>query len=286
VSLAPTRVWRRALVALSLSFVALLPLDSRADVPAATPQQIEGLGIDEHLGAQLPLEARFRDQQGNAITLGDVLGPRPAIVDLMVHGCTVLCSVVLDRLVETARAIDLGIGRDYDVIAISMDPEDSPAVATEKRRRVLERYARDGAAQGIHFLVAADDEGSGVKAVAAALGVSYRRDPETKQWMHPAATFVVTPDGRVARYMYGVEQTPRDLRLSILEASEGRTLDTADRLMLFCYRYDGRGRRWALAVPRLMRAGGATLLVLVGGLLAVLWRRERMRVKKGEAPRG
>ncbi|GAC1352583.1 MAG: SCO family protein [Polyangiales bacterium] len=264
-------------LALSIHRAQGTPLDRSRDtspiVVAPTPPALAEVGIEEHLGASLPLDLAFRDHTGANVRLSQYFDRRrPVLINLMYHRCTMLCSVVLDALTDTLRKVEWTVGVEFDVISISIDPHDSPDIAARKRRQILAKYERPDADHGWHFLTADETE---IARVADALGFRFRWDPEQKQYAHPAAIFLVTPEGKVARYLYGVEFAPRDVRFGLLEASEGRSVSTVERILLFCYHYDATGHRYTLLVNRVIRFGAVVLLLLVGGLLAVLWKRER-----------
>jgi protein SCO1/2 len=230
------------------------------------------VGIEEHLGAALPRDLTFRDHTGSSVKLDTFFdGHRPIVVSLMYHRCPMLCSVVLDALARALKDVPWSVGREFDVVTISIDPRDSVDAAVRKRAQILERYGRADAERGWHFLIG--DEAP-IARVADALGFRYRWDREQQQYAHPAAIFLVTPEGRVARYLYGVDFAPHDLRLGLLEASEGRVVSTVERLLLFCYHYDATGRRYALTVSRVLRLGGAVLFLVLVVALIVLWRRD------------
>lgn len=251
--------------------------DGRALAGPAPPGLAE-VGVEEHLGAALPTDLAFRDHTGASVRLAQYFDRRrPVLVNLMYHRCTMLCSVVLDGLTDALKEVNWTIGKEFDVVTISIDPHDGPAVATRKRQQMLARYGRAEAERGWHFLTGSEAE---ITRVASALGFRYRWEPEQQQYAHPAAIFLLTPDARIARYLYGVEFAPRDLRFGLLEASEGRSVSTAEHVLLFCYHYDATGRRYTLVVTRVLRIGGLFLLVVVGGFLVKMWRRERRRPVK------
>jgi protein SCO1/2 len=248
-------------------------MSSGVAVGAPVPAALAQVGIDEHLGARLPLDLTFRDHTGTSVRLDRYFERgRPIIVNLMYHRCPMLCSVVVDGLLGGLTQIAWSVGREFDVLTISIDPRDAPDVADRKRRQVLGRYGRDDAQRGWHFLVG---EEAAIARLSDALGFTYRWDADQKQYAHPAAIFVVTPEGKIARYLYGVEFTPADLRFGLLEASEGRFVSTLERVLLFCYHYDATGRRYSIAIARVLRIGGILLLLGVGTALTFLWRNER-----------
>jgi protein SCO1/2 len=281
----PSVRWRsRAHVCLTLVALIGVGTDVAAltdqTVPAAEtapavplPPGVADVGIDEHLGAALPLHLLFRDHRGESVHLSDYFDSRrPVLVTLVYHRCPMLCSLVLDAVVRGLAAVQWTVGKQFEIVTISIDPEDTPDVATRKRTEVLERYGRPEAEQGWHFLTGKKAEIAGV---ADALGFRFRWDAEQQQYVHPAVIFLLTPDAKIARYLYGVAYEPRDLRFGLLEASQGREVSTVERILLFCYHYDATGHRYAFVVTRVLRGGGVVLLALVGGLLFFLWRKER-----------
>ncbi len=284
--LARTRIRCVALVVAALAIDALgegvafadplgAPPPSATSRPAVAPlpPALAEVGVDEHLGASLPIDLTFRDHTGATVRLAQYFdGRRPVLVNLMYHRCAMLCSVVLDALTDALKKVDWTVGKEFDVLTISIDPHDGPDVAVRKRRQILSRYGRAEAERGWHFLTGNEAE---ITRVATALGFRYRWEPEQQQYAHPAAIFLVTPDAKIARYLYGVDFPPRDLRFGLLEASEGRSVSTTERVLLFCYHYDATGRRYTFVVTRVLRVGGAVLLLAVGGLLSALWLRER-----------
>lgn len=240
---------------------------------APLPPGVADVGIDEHLGEAIPLDLSFRDHTGTTVHLADYFdGQRPVLVTLVYHRCPMLCSLVLDALVRGMAGVEWTAGKEFQVVTISIDPQDTPDVATRKRTEVLQHYGRPAAEQGWHFLTGKEAE---IARVAVALGFRYRWDAEQQQYVHPAAIFLLTPEARIARYLYGVAFEPRDLRFGLLEAAQGRAVSSVERLLLFCYRYDATGHRYTFVVTRVLRGGGVALLLLVGGLLGYLWRKER-----------
>jgi protein SCO1/2 len=275
--------WHLALAALAIfltadrSALADFASAPRGSPPlgAARPPALAEIGIEEHLGAALPTDLAFRDHTGASVQLDRYFDRRrPVLVNLMYHRCAMLCSVVLDGLTSALKEVEWRVGEEFDIVTISIDPRDGPDIATRKRQQILARYGRREAERGWHFLTGNE---AAISRVASALGFVYRWDPEQQQYAHPAAVFLLTPDGRIARYLYGVEFVPRDLRFGLLEASEGRSVSTVERVLLFCYHYDATGRRYTFLVTRVLRVGGVALVLLVGALLTRMWRSERRR---------
>jgi protein SCO1/2 len=243
-----------------------------------TPPELQGVDVVEHLGQPLPRAAMFRDSDGRIVRLGDYFdGKRPSFLVFAYHTCPMLCSLVLDAAIKSLNGVPWTVGDQFDVVSISIDPRDTPETATRKRDQVTKDYARaKGSPRGFHFLVG-DEEN--IRKVTEAVGFKYRYDARQKQYAHPAAVYLTTPDGRMARYLYGIEYDPNDVRLGLLEASEGRSITTTEKLLLFCYHYDPQGKHYALVAMNVMRLGGAVTVALIGGFLAVMWARERRRRK-------
>lgn len=233
--------------------------------------------VVEHLGDALPLDARFRDERGAPVRLGDYFVERrgrPVVLGFMYHRCAMLCSVVLDALVRALAELRWSVGVELDVITISIDPRDEPAVAEKKRAQVLARYGRPSAERGWHFLIG--DEAT-IRRVTAAVGFGFRRDASSSAIAHPAAVMVVTPDARIARYLYGVEFAPGELERSLLAAADGRALSAGERLLLACWHVDDRATGNLPIARTLLRAGALGLLVALAVPLAGLIAKERRR---------
>jgi protein SCO1/2 len=247
-------------------------------MPNTQATELEGVDIVEHLGGALPADAAFRDTAGNAVHLGDYFdGKRPTLFVFAYHTCPMLCSLVLDATVRTLNEVTWTVGREFDVVSVSIDPNDTPETATRKRAQVVASYARSGGSTvGWHFLVG--DEAN-IRKVTEAIGFKYRYDARQKQYAHPAAIYLLTPEGHVARYLYGIQYAANDVRLGLIEAAEGRSISTTDRILLFCYHYDPQGKHYALVAMNVMRLGGVVTLGLLGSFLTIMWARERRRRK-------
>jgi protein SCO1 len=250
--------------------------DQTEGVKNEIPAELQGVDIVEHLGGSLPRDAMFRDTEGKAVALGDFFdGKRPTLFVFAYHTCPMLCSLVLDAAVKSLNEVSWTVGREFDVVSLSIDPKDTPETATKKRAQVVASYPRArGDTTGWHFLVG--DEAN-IRKVTDAVGFEYRYDARQKQYAHPAAIYLLTPEGHVARYLYGIQYDPGDVRLGLLEATEGRSISTTDRLLLFCYHYDPQGKRYSLVAMNVMRLGGVVTLAAIGGFLAVMWARERRK---------
>jgi protein SCO1 len=241
---------------------------------------LQQVGIDQRIGEQLPLDLTFRDEAGRSVPLRNYFGKRPVLLTLVYYQCPMLCSEVLNGVVSSLMTLNLNVGRDFDVLTVSFDPRDKPDVATEKRNTYLRRYGRAGADQGWHFLTG---ETPAIQALTKAAGFRYVWDPAIQQYAHASGIMVATPDGRLSRYFYGIEYPPKDLRLALVESSEGKLGNVVDQVLLYCYHYDPATGKYGAVVMNMLRVGGALTLLLLGGFLVVAWRRE-LRSKTAVAP--
>jgi protein SCO1/2 len=239
---------------------------------AVLPKALEGVGFDQKLDAPLPLELRFRDESGGEVALGQYFGTRPVVLALVYYDCPMLCTLVLNGLVSSMKALDFVPGRDFDVVAVSFDPREKPELAQAKRAAYLERYARPGTEGGIHFLTGAQPA---IDALTKAAGFRYAFDQESGQFAHPAGILVATPEGRISRYLFGADFAPRDLRLALIESAAGRIGTVTDQVLLYCYHYDPASGRYTTAVMNLVRAGGIATVLSLGLFVTVMWRRDR-----------
>jgi protein SCO1 len=236
------------------------------------PNALREIGFDQNLDRPVPLDTILRDERGAAVRLGDFFGKRPVVLVFAYYDCPMLCTLVVNGLSSALGVLSLAPGKDFEIVTVSFNPADTPASATAKKAVYLERYTRAGAAESWHFLTG---DQQAIDRVTRAAGFRYVWDADTRQFAHPSGIVVLTPDGRIARYLFGIEYGPRDLRYAIVEASEGKVGNAADALLLYCYHYDPMTGRYGLVVMRALRlAGGATVLAL-GAFIVVMVRRER-----------
>jgi protein SCO1/2 len=241
-------------------------------------RELAGIGIDDHAGRDLPRDVALTDQDGKAVQLGDYLdGKRPVVLAMAYYECPMLCSLVLKGVLDAAKDIAWTVGYEYRIVVVSFDPRDNPERAAKKRKTYLDAYGRKIGDRGFDFLVG--DERS-VRRVADAVGFSYRWDEREQQYAHAAGAFVITPSGRISRTLYGMAFP--DLRLSVLEASEGKIGGVVEKFLLFCYHYDPASRGYILATIRLMKAGGVLTLIALAFLFYRLFRGERRRPSGGD----
>lgn len=239
------------------------------------PSELEGIGVDEKFGQKVNLDLEFTAENGYQVPLRQFFNSgKPVIVNLVYYRCPMLCSLVLNAQTKVMKELAWSAGNEYEVVTISIDPQEMFNLAVAKKKWHLEQYDRPEAAQGWHFMT--DYQGN-AKRLANQLGFNYRWDAKTEQWAHAAAIMVLTPDGTVSRYLYGLEYRPRDLRLALAEASEGKLGTVGDKLLLFCFHYDPVSRSYVPFARNLMKAGGLMTVLVMGTILTFLWRRERRR---------
>ena len=248
------------------------------------PKQLEGIDILDRQGAELPRDLVFRDHHGNPVKLGDYLdGKQPLLLVLAYYQCPMLCSIVLNGVTEGAKRVAFDPGKGYRILTVSIDPRDTVELAAGKRKTYLDALGKPlgpiDRQHGWDFLLGSPEAPDAVKKLADTVGFQYRWDEETKQFAHAAGAFLFTPDGRLSRTLYGITFPERDLRLALVEASEGKLGSAWDKVLLLCYHYDP-GEGYTLAIMRIMRIGGVLTVVVLGAFLALLWRRERERSRK------
>ena len=260
----------RVLVAIAL---ALAPAALRAQgMPAdMRPAELRDVGYDQRLGEQAPLDVRLRDEAGREVTLGQYFGKRPVVLSIVYYDCPMLCTLTLNALASALSTLSFDVGREFEVVTVSFDPREGPELASAKKAAYLQRYKRAGAEAGWHFLTG---EEASLKRLTAAIGFRYAWDERTQQFAHPAGLVVLTPDGRISRYLYGVEYAPKDLKLAVMESGAGRIGTAIDQVLLFCYKYDPQTGRYGAMIMRMVRVGAVLTLAALGGLIFVLRRGE------------
>ncbi|MFZ0276923.1 MAG: SCO family protein [Candidatus Sulfotelmatobacter sp.] len=241
--------------------------------PANTlPPKLQNVGIEQHLNAQVPPDLTFRDETGKTVKLGDYFGRKPLILNLVYYNCTMLCGEALAGLASAMRLVKFDVGNEFDVVTVSFDPRETPEMAAAKKKDYVGRYGRANAAAGWHFLTGQPDS---INALTKAVGFQYQYDAKTNQYAHATAIMVLTPQGRISRYFYGVDFPPKDLRMGLVEASQDKIGNAVDAVLLFCYHYNPETGKYGAMVANILRlAAGATILIL-GTLFFILWRLDR-----------
>lgn len=237
------------------------------------PELLKDVSIDQRLNQQVPLDLKFHDEKGRTVSLGQFFTPgKPVVLSLVYFSCPMLCTEELNGLDRSFKLIPMSIGKDFQVVTVSIDPTDAPILAEAKRDLYTGMYGRPGAAAGWHFLTG---ENSQIKALADAVGYHYAYDPDSKQFAHAALALVLTGDGKISRYFYGVTYPSRDLRFGLEQASDGKIGSPVDQVLLFCYHYDPRTGKYGLLISRVIQLGGGITLLAVGALVLFLARGER-----------
>jgi len=246
--------------------------------PANTrPPRLENVGIEQHLDAQIPPDLTFRDETGKAVKLGDYFGHKPLILNLVYYNCTMLCGEALAGLASAMRLVKFDVGNEFDVVTVSFDPRETPEMAAAKKKDYVGRYGRPNAAAGWHFLTGQPDS---INALTKAVGFQYQYDAKTNQFAHATAIMVLTPQGRISRYFYGVDFPPKDLRMGLVEASQGKIGNAVDAVLLYCYHYDPETGKYGAMVANILRLAAAATILFMGTFLFILWRMDLSVAKK------
>jgi len=234
------------------------------------PPGLTNIGIDQHLDQQISPDLAFRDETGKAVRIGDYFGKKPLILNLVYYRCPMLCNEVLAGLESSLRVLKFDVGKEFDVLTVSFDASDTPESATEKKAASLKRYKREGAEQGWHFLTGPQES---IDALTNTVGFRYEYDPKIKQFAHSTAIMVLTPQGKIAQYYYGVEFPPKDLRLGLIQASQNKIGTLADQVILYCYHYNPATGKYGAIISRVIQLAGAVTILCIGTVLLVLFRR-------------
>lgn len=275
--LAPTAFAVLAGVSLAAQGVAPGVRPAPGPVSSAMPPALQQVRFDQKLDARLPLDARFKDENGNAVALGDYFGRRPVILAFVYYECPMLCNQILNGLVSGVNVLDETVGTDFDVVAVSFDARETPVQAAAKKATYVDQYKRPGSTRGWHFLTG--DEAS-IKRVTDAAGFQFAWDAATQQFAHASGVIVATPDGRLARYLFGIEYPPRDLKFALMESSAGRIGSVVDQVLLYCYHYDPATGSYSRAAMNIVQVGGAVTVAALLGFVAISLRRDA-RVQAG-----
>jgi len=251
------------------------PYEARA--PSGLPKALTDTGIDQKLNEQLPLDAVFKNENGESVKLGDYFGKKPVLLSLVYYECPMLCNQVLNGMVTNFRVLAFQPGQEFEVVTVSFDNRETPALAAAKKKTYIDYLPaakREGAAKGWHFLTG---DAANIKRLTEAVGFRYRFDSETNQFAHASAIYVATPQGKLARYFYGIEYAPRDVRLGLIEAAENKIGTPVDQLLLYCFHYDPATGRYGAVVMNMVQVGGILTLMAIGAMFFVMRRRVRDR---------
>jgi protein SCO1 len=270
-------------VATSTMLAAAAPLraqglapDDAGDPAQAKPGLLSKVGIDQHLNQQIPLDLPFTDESGRDVRLGEFFGKRPVVLALVYYECPMLCTQVLNGMVSALGVLTFDVGREFDVVAVSINPKETPGLAAQKKQAYVERYKRPQTAAGWHFLTGKEEN---IQRLAAAVGFRYAFDERIQQYAHGAGIEVVTPRGVLSKYFYGIEFSPRDLKFGLMEASEERIGTAIDNALLLCYHYDPATGTYGATAIEAVRIGGVATLLALSAFIFVSLRRERLAHK-------
>jgi protein SCO1/2 len=261
----------------AVTVIAFLPSSTDAQLQGPVqdigvrPPLLKEVGVDQKLNQSIPLDLAFRDEHGKPVQLGEYFGKKPVILSMVYYNCPMLCTQVLNGLESGLKLIPMDIGKQFDVVTVSIDPLERPVLAEAKQALYTGLYGRPGAAAGWHFLTGDEQQ---IRQLANAVGFRYAYDPDSKQFAHASAITLLTPEGKISRYFYGIEFPSRDLRLGLVEASAGKIGSPVDQVLLFCYHYDPSTGKYGLLISRLIQAAGAATVLAIGALILVLYRKE------------
>jgi protein SCO1/2 len=258
-------------VILALALILLAGTTARAHNDKR-PAALRDVAFDQKLNQQVPLDLTFRDENGKAVRLADYFKQKPVILNFVYFKCQDLCPLLLDGIARSLRALSFDIGNQFDVLTVSFDPHDDPPLAAAKKTDLIEKYSRPGATAGWHFLTG--DEAS-IQKLTQSVGFRYTYDAHTGEFGHATGIIILTPAGKTSRYFYGIDFSPRDVRLGLIEAAAHKIGSPIDQLLLFCYHYDPTTGKYNLLVARVIQVAGAATVLLLGGFIIVMLRRDR-----------
>lgn len=261
------------IAAFLLGAVLLLAPD-RSVSQSISPENFEEIGIDQRLGEQLPLDLVFNDENGRPVPLRSYFGEKPVILSLVYYECPMLCTQVLNGLLRSLKVLSLDIGKEFEVITVSFDPGEKSELAAAKKKEYLRSYGREGAGRGWHFLTGTDDQ---IDRLTRTLGFRYQYDPETDEYIHSSGIMVLTPQGKLARYFYGIEYAPKDLRLGLIESATDKIGSPIDQVLLLCYSYDPESGKYGLVIVNSIRIAGLATVAILAGFIVTMIRRERSK---------
>jgi protein SCO1/2 len=244
------------------------------------PELLRDVSFEQKLNGSIPLDLKFRDEKGRTVALSSFFGKKPVILTLVYYQCPMLCTQVLNSLAHSMKEVPLELGKDFEVVTVSIDPKEKPVLAEVKRQLFVGLYGRPGVEQGWHFLTGDEPQ---IKALAAAVGFHYAYDSASGQFAHPSGIMVLTPDGKIARYFYGIQYPSRDLRFGLEEASAGKIGSPVDQILLYCYHYDAATGKYGLLISRVLQAAAVLTMLGLALLLTILFRREHHGVQGHEA---
>ena len=246
------------------------------------PPALKTIGIEQKLSNQLPLDTELKDESGNLVKLGSYFNSgRPVVIAFVYYECPMLCNQVLNGLTGSLKGVSFDAGKEFDVVAISFDAKefDKPGLAQNKKTSYMQRYGRPGTEKGWHFLTGTE---ASIQAVTQAAGFSFKWDDKSDQFAHAAGVMVATPEGKLSRYLYGIDYSPKDLKFAVMESAESKVGNAAEQLLLYCFHYDPSTGKYGLAILNVMRLGGIATLMGMGLMGFVFWRRNKRKTVDSE----
>ena len=275
--------WRTTVVASAMALASAVVsaqssnggLQPQPGVPSSQmPGALQNVGFEQRLNETLPLDLMFKDEDNREVRLGEYFNRRPVVLAFVYYECPMLCSQVMNGVTSALTALDESAGSDYEVVAVSFDPRETPMMAAAKKKSYVDRYNRANAAHGFHFLTGSE---ASIKALTAAAGFKYAWDDQTQQFAHASGFVVATPAGKLSRYFFGIEYAPRDIKFALIESSAGRVGSLVDQVLLYCYHYDPKTGSYSFVAMKAVQLGGAfTLLALVGFVVVAIRRDYRV----------
>jgi protein SCO1 len=265
----PLAAGRTAVLALALILLTAATAGAHDD---KRPLALRDIAFDQKLNRQVPLDLTFRDENGKTVLLANYFRQRPVILNFVYLKCQDLCPLLLDGVVRSLRALSFDIGNQFDVLTVSFDSHDDPSLAAAKKTDLVEKYSRTGAVTGWHFLTGDEPQ---IRRLTESVGFRYSYDAHTGEFAHATGIIIVTPQGKTSRYFYGVDFSPRDVRLGLIEAAAGKIGSPIDQLLLFCYHYDPTTGKYNLVVARALQVGGAATVLALGAFIIMMLRRDR-----------
>lgn len=268
------------MIKIRFSFVSILVVLCMGTVvaqmatPTPPPNIMTDVGIDQRLNEHIPLDLSFRNEKGDTVKLADYFQSKPVIVSLVYYRCPMLCTQVLNGMVETFKTLNFTAGKEFEIVTVSIDPSEQPDLAAEKKEQYVEEYGREGVAQGWHFLTGNQ---ASIAQLARSVGFRYVYDANSKQFAHGAGIMVATPRGKLARYLYGIEYGARDLRFALMEAAHERIGSPVDKILLLCYHYDPATGKYGIVVTNLLKGGGILAVLILGSYMLINFRRDRQK---------
>lgn len=236
------------------------------------PDILDEVGIEQKLNEEIPLDLIFRDEEGQRVPLNGYFRGKPVILALVYYECPMLCTMILNGLLKSLNTLQFEVGKEFDIVTVSFDPDETPVIAAGKKKTYITKYGRDGAADGWHFLTG---EEAAIKRLTEAAGFKYKYNPETDEYVHASGIMVLTPQGKLSRYFYGIEYSPRDLKFGLIEASDNKIGSPVDQILLYCYHYDPTTGQYGVVIMNIIRIIGSLTVIALVSFMLIQFHRDR-----------